>query len=71
MCQVITPLLKSEWEKAAQSPESCWGSTMFIRAEGIIQRMAAQVLARASDKAEFYVSLQVDRAASAKSFTVQ
>lgn len=30
---------------------------MFIRAEGIIQRMAAQVLARASDKAEFYVSL--------------
>lgn len=44
---------------------------MFIRAEGIIQQMAAQVLARAPDKAEFYVSLQVNRAASAKSFTAQ
>lgn len=30
---------------------------MFIRAEGIIQQMAAQVLARASDKAALHVSL--------------
>lgn len=45
---------------------------MFIRAEGIIQQMAAQVLARASDKAALHVSLsglRENRAASAESFT--
>ena len=47
MCQVITPLLKSEWDKAAPPPpQRCWGSTTFIRAEGIIL-----LLARALEKA--------------------